>query len=307
MHILVATSGDTGSAVAHAFHNVEGMHVILLYPSGRISRVQELQLTTLRGNVTALEIGGTFDDCQRLVKQAFADEELRFRMHLTSANSINIARLIPQSFYYIGAWAQCPDRTRPVEFSVPSGNLGNLTAGILAMKAGLPVRGFIAAVNANTALPRYLHNGVYAPAAAIPTISNAMDVGDPSNLARLRSIFGDDRAALSAVVRSASFTDDRTREAIRTVHHTYQYILDPHGAVGYCGFEHFHPGGRVNGMSIVLETAHPAKFLDALDEDIRPSVEIPGRLRIALEGEKRSVRLSPAFPDFKECLLHSTF
>ena len=306
-HILVATSGDTGSAVAHAFHHVEGMHVILLYPSGRISTVQELQLTTLRGNVTALEIGGTFDDCQRLVKEAFADTELRSRMHLTSANSINIARLLPQTFYYIDAWAQRPDRARPVEFSVPSGNLGNLTAGILAMKAGLPVTRFIASVNANTALPRYLATGDPAPAAAIATLSNAMDVGDPSNLARLRSLFGDDRVGLRSVVSSASFSDEQTREAIRTVHRRYQYVLDPHGAVGYCGLEQVRADAPSGSLGIVLETAHPAKFLDALDEPIRRLVETPPRLLAALEGEKQSVRLSPAFPGFKEYLLHTTF
>lgn len=306
-HILVATSGDTGSAVAHAFHNVEGMHVILLYPSGRISHVQELQLTTLRGNVTALEIGGTFDDCQRLVKEAFADAELCGRMHLTSANSINIARLIPQSFYYVGAWAQRPDRTRPVEFSVPSGNLGNLTAGILAMKLGLPVHRFIAAVNANTALPRYLASGAHTPAPAIPTLSNAMDVGDPSNLARLRALYGDDVEALRAVLTSASFSDDETREAIRQVHRTHGYVLDPHGAVGYCGLRHARLTGDGQAMGIVLATAHPAKFLDALDENMRTSVEVPAQLQAALQGEKRSVRLSPAFTGFKEFLLHTTF
>jgi threonine synthase len=306
-HILVATSGDTGSAVAHAFHNVEGMHVILLYPSGRISTVQELQLTTLRGNVTALEIGGTFDDCQRLVKEAFADTELRSQMHLTSANSINIARLLPQCFYYVGAWAQRPDRTRPVEFSVPSGNLGNLTAGILAMKAGLPVHRFIASVNANTALPRYLDTGESAPAAAIPTLSNAMDVGDPSNLARLRWLFRDDRSALRAVLSSASFSDEQTRAAIRTVHHRYGYVLDPHGAVGYCGLEHIRTGAPSGSLGIVLETAHPSKFLDALDAEIRPLVETPARLQAALEGRKQSVPLPPAFSEFKEYLFHTTF
>jgi threonine synthase len=306
-HILVATSGDTGSAVAHAFHSVEGMHVILLYPSGRISNVQELQLTTLRGNVTALEIGGSFDDCQRLVKEAFADTDLCSRMHLTSANSINIARLIPQSFYFVGAWAQRPDRTQPVEFSVPSGNLGNLTAGILAMNLGLPVRRFIAAVNANTALPRYLTSGVYAPSPAIPTLSNAMDVGDPSNLARLRALYADNVDALRGILTSASFSDDETREAIRSVHRTFSYILDPHGAVGYCGLRGARRSDSGPAMGIVLETAHPAKFLDALDEDVRASVEVPARLQAALQGEKRSVRLSPAFAGFKEFLLHTTF
>lgn len=306
-HILVATSGDTGSAVAHAFHNVEGMHVILLYPSGRISSVQELQLTTLRGNVTALEVGGTFDDCQRLVKDAFADTELRTRMQLTSANSINIARLLPQSFYYVGAWAQRTDRSRPVEFSVPSGNLGNLTAGILAMKAGLPVRRFIAAVNANDALPQYLRTGTYAPAAAIATLSNAMDVGDPSNLARLRWLFGDDRGALRAVLHAVSFSDEQTHAAIAAVHRTYGYVLDPHGAVGYCGLEHARTSTPTGSTGIILETAHPAKFLDALDPGIRSSVDVPARLRAALEGQKQSVRLSPAFAGFKEFLLHTTF
>lgn len=306
-HVLVATSGDTGSAVAHAFHNVEGMHVILLYPSGRISTVQELQLTTLRGNVTALEIAGTFDDCQRLVKEAFADGEVRTRMQLTSANSINIARLLPQSFYYVGAWAQRPDRTRPVEFSVPSGNLGNLTAGMLAMKAGLPVRRFIAAVNANAVLPRYLATGTYEPSAAIATISNAMDVGDPSNLARLRWLFGDDRGVIASVLHAASFSDEQTRAAIRTVHDRYGYVLDPHGAVGYCGLQQVRTAAPTGSVGIILETAHPSKFLEALDPGIRSSVEVPDRLRAALEGQKHSTRLSPAFTGFKEFLLHTTF
>lgn len=306
-HILVATSGDTGSAVAHAFHNVEGMHVILLYPSGRISKVQELQLTTLRGNVTALEIGGTFDDCQRLVKEAFADPDLHGPMHLTSANSINIARLIPQSFYYVAAWAQRPDRSLPVDFSVPSGNLGNLTAGIMAMRLGLPVRRFIAAVNANTALPRYLASGEATPVAAIPTLSNAMDVGDPSNLARLRALFEDDRKALRGVLSSSSFSDADTLTAIREVHDRFGYVLDPHGAVGYCGLMQERAATGAPGFGMVLETAHPAKFLDALDEDLRPTVDVPARLRAALDGEKRSVMLSPSFREFKEFLLHTSF
>jgi threonine synthase len=305
--ILVATSGDTGSAVAHAFQGVEGMHVILLYPSGRISAVQELQLTTLRGNVTALEINGTFDDCQRLVKEAFADTLLRERMHLTSANSINIARLLPQAFYYVGAWAQRRDRNRGVDFSVPSGNLGNLTAGMIAMRLGLPVRKFTAAVNANAALPRFLQTGRAESAPAIQTISNAMDVGDPSNLARLRSLFGDRTEDIHAILSSWSFSDDETRAAIRRAHKQHSYILDPHGAVGYCGLERLRETDRTSTTGIVLETAHPAKFLDALDESLRPLVEVPARLKAALEGEKRSVFLAPVFTEFRDFLLHTTF
>jgi threonine synthase len=305
--ILVATSGDTGSAVAHAFHGVEGMHVVLLYPSGRISPVQELQLTTLRGNVTALEVSGTFDDCQRLVKEAFADTLLRERKHLTSANSINIARLLPQSFYYTGAWAQRHDGIRPVDFSVPSGNLGNLTAGMIAMKMGLPVRKFIAAVNANTTLPRFLATGRVEPASAVPTISNAMDVGDPSNLSRLRALFNDRLDDIRAACSSWSFTDDETRSGIWDVHKKYSYILDPHGAVGYCGLERLRATDQTSTTGIVLETAHPAKFLDALDEGLRPSVVIPGRLKAALEGEKRSIPLAPVFSEFRDFLLQSTF
>lgn len=303
--VLVATSGDTGSAVAHAFSGIGGFHVALLYPSGKISPMQEQQLTTVGGNVTAFEVSGTFDDCQRLVKQAFADPDLQARLRLTSANSINIARLLPQSFYYAGALAQVGTTGAPVVFSVPSGNLGNLTAGLMAWKLGLPVRMFIAAVNANRVLPDYLETGRAEAASAIPTIANAMDVGDPSNLARLRHFFDDRVADARVILRSWSFSDDATRRAMRMVYERYGYIIDPHGAVGFCGLERWRAQTFEPVPGIVLGTAHPAKFLEVLEPAARRAVEIPDRLKAALEGTKRSVRLEAAFPAFKELLLHS--
>ncbi|HEX9007129.1 MAG TPA: threonine synthase, partial [Bacteroidota bacterium] len=231
--VLVATSGDTGSAVAQGFHGVEGLAVILLYPSGRVSRIQELQLTTAGGTVTALEIDGTFDDCQRLVKQAFADQDLSRRKNLTSANSINIARLLPQAFYYLEAFVRLPHHDGPIVFSVPSGNLGNLTAGLIAWKMGLPVKRFIAATNVNDVLPRYLATGRFAPAPAVPTLSNAMDVGNPSNLVRIIDLFGGDLERMRGILSSVPHTDAETRAAITDLFQSHGYALDPHGAVGY--------------------------------------------------------------------------
>jgi threonine synthase len=302
--ILVATSGDTGSAVAHGFHNVPGMRVVLLYPSGRVSAIQEQQLTTVGGNVTALEIEGTFDDCQRLVKQAFADPSLRTHVRLTSANSINIARLLPQTFYYFDACAHLHDHTLPLVFSVPSGNLGNLTAGLIAWKMGLPVRRFIAATNANDIVPRFLASGVYTPVKAVATLSNAMDVGDPSNMSRVLHLFNGDLPALRRVLSSASFSDDQTRDAIREVYRLYGRILDPHGAVAYLALRlHDTPAGE-KYHGVVLETAHPAKFPDAYDETIRNAILMPDRLRSAINGRKQSLRLSSRFEELKSALLN---
>lgn len=304
--VLVATSGDTGSAVAQGFHNVEGLEVVLLYPSGRVSAIQKLQLTASGGNVTALEILGTFDDCQRLVKQAFADPDLARRKSLTSANSINIARLLPQSFYYFEAFARLPDRQRPVVFSVPSGNLGNLTAGLIAWKMGLPVGRFLAATNANDILPKYLTTGVYAPRSSVPTLSNAMDVGNPSNLARIVDLFGRNLTAMRKMLCSTSHSDDQTRQCIAEVFERYGYILDPHGAVGYLALEDYRTHQNASETGIVLETAHPAKFPDAYSDKVRQHIEEPERLRALLAGPKRSVRLSADFVDFKEFLLGSS-
>lgn len=299
--LLVATSGDTGSAVAHGFLNVPGIQVFILYPGGKISRIQEQQLTTMGGNITALEIDGTFDDCQRLVKTAFLDSDLIRAMTLTSANSINIARLLPQSFYYFYAASRIPARANPPVFSVPSGNFGNLTGGILAKLMGLPVHRFVAATNANAIVPQYLATGIFEPQPTQPTISNAMDVGNPSNFARLHDLFAGDLARIQQEIWGASFTDDQTRTAIKQVYQQHRYLLDPHGAVGYLGLRAY-PGTKEH-PGIFLETAHPAKFGEIIQEIIEQPVEIPARLREYLYREKQSVRLSNNFSELKELLL----
>ena len=302
--VLVATSGDTGSAVANGFYNVEGIKVILLYPSGKVSHIQEQQLTTLSGNITALEIEGAFDDCQRLVKQAFADNELNKLKNLTSANSINIARLIPQSFYYFNAYAQLSDKIKPVIFSVPSGNLGNLTGGLLAYKMGLPVQKLIAACNANDVLPHYVNSGEFIPKPSIKTISNAMDVGNPSNFARIVTLFKNDYNLIKKVLFSDSFSDDKTRLAMKEVFDKYNYIIEPHGAVGYLTLEEYIKNNPGDFQSIILETAHPAKFLDEVENNINKKIEIPERLRICLEKKKNSIKLSKNFNEFRNFLIN---
>ncbi len=301
--ILVATSGDTGSAVAHAFHDVKGMNVYLLYPSGRVSSIQEMQLTTLTGNVTALEIEGNFDDCQRLVKQAFADAELARRKNLTSANSINVARLLPQTFYYFNAFALKKETISSVVFTVPSGNLGNLTAGLIAWKMGLPVKRFVAATNANNIFTRFLESGVFKPAKSVATLSNAMDVGNPSNFARIMHLFRGSSESLRNMVYSASFSDDETRKSIAATYAKYRYVLDPHGAVGLLALQSYRDVEKRPVQGIVLETAHPAKFLDAYDETMKQVIQVPQRLRISMQGKKKSVRLSSKFEDLKTFLL----
>jgi threonine synthase len=301
--VLVATSGDTGSAVASAFHGMKGVSVVLLYPSGRVSRIQESQLTGFTGNVTALEIDGTFDDCQRLVKQAFADGELSARRHLTSANSINVARLLPQTFYYFNALARLGEKDRPIVFSVPSGNLGNLTAGLIARRMGVPVLRFVAALNANDVLARYLDTGVYTPGRAVTTLSNAMDVGDPGNLPRVRSLFNDDIALIRKGVYSTSCTDAETREAISGAFAAHGYVLDPHGAVAYAALGRFRRQAGEPFTGVVLETAHPAKFLDAYEPEMRTLITTPRRLQDLLGGEKRSVRLPSRFEEVRAFLM----
>jgi threonine synthase len=302
--VLVATSGDTGSAVANAFHGMPGVSVILLYPSGRVSQIQESQLTSLTGNVSALEIGGTFDDCQRLVKQAFADRELAAGRNLTSANSINVARLLPQTFYYFNAFARLGG-TDEIVFSVPSGNLGNLTAGLIAWKMGIPVKRFIAAANVNDVVCRYINTGVYAPARARATLSNAMDVGDPGNLPRIRALFNDDIGAIRGALFTCSCTDDQTREAIREAFLRYRYVLDPHGAVGYFALGRYRAENQGPFTGVILETAHPAKFMDVYDAAVRGSIQIPGRLRDLLGGEKHSVKLPASFEEVKRFLMEA--
>ena len=275
--VLVATSGDTGGAVASAFYQVPGTRVIILFPKGKVSPLQEKQLTTLGGNITALEIDGSFDDCQRLVKSAFLDADLSERLNLTSANSINLARLVPQSFYYFHSSRLLPPGVEPV-FVVPSGNFGNLTAGLLATRLGLKVKKFVAATNRNAVVPEYLSTGVYQPQPSMATISNAMDVGAPSNFVRMLALFGNDWMRMAGDIDGMFFDDDSTRAAIREVQSLYQYQIDPHGAVGWLAARKWraaHPGNA----TIVLETAHPAKFLEVMEAELGLGcVEIPERL-----------------------------
>jgi threonine synthase len=300
--ILVATSGDTGSAVAHGFLDVPNTEVFVLYPSGLVSEIQEKQFATLGKNITALKVRGTFDDCQKMVKQAFSDRNLRNRIQLTSANSINLARLIPQTFYYFHAYAQLKVKDKPIVFAVPSGNLGNLTAGLIAKRMGLPIHQFVAATNRNDVLPEYLQTGRFRPRPSIPTISNAMDVGDPSNFARVLELYKENIKALKDDLVGFSFTDDETRTAIRKVFKEQNYLLDPHGAVGYLGISKYlsaHP----DTVGVFLETAHPGKFKSVVEEAIHQPVELPTRLQQFLERDKKSVEMSNDYEMLKEILL----
>ncbi|MEN6619871.1 MAG: threonine synthase [Rikenellaceae bacterium] len=300
--ILVATSGDTGSAVANGFYNVEGIKVVLLYPSGKVSHIQEQQMTTLDKNITALEIEGTFDDCQKLVKQAFADKDICKVRKFSSANSINIARLLPQSFYYHYAYAQLKDKSKPVIFSVPSGNLGNLTGGLLAHEMGLPVHKFIAAVNANDIFPNYIHSGQFSPKPSVQTLSNAMDVGNPSNFSRIESLYSNNLEKIKNIIFSKSYSDQETEKSIKEVYTDYNYVIDPHGAVGYAALKDYLKRNPGSYNSIILETAHPAKFKDTVEKMIDKETDTPERLAQCLGKEKRSIKLSANFDDFKSFL-----
>ncbi len=300
--ILVATSGDTGGAVAQGFHNVPGISVTILYPSGKVSDIQEKQLTTLGGNVQALEIDGTFDDCQALVKQAFLDADLNKKYNLASANSINIARLIPQSFYYFRAYAQVKEAGLPVVFSVPSGNFGNLSAGMLAYKMGLPVHQFIAATNRNNVVPNYLESGVYNPVPSVETISNAMDVGNPSNFVRLTRFFDDDWAVVKNLISGSWYDDDQTRAAMRQVYDQSGYVMCPHTAVAYLGLEDYKKQHPRDISGIVLSTAHYAKFLDTVETTIGAKPVVPERLSALLSLPKSATFMSKNFADFKAYL-----
>ena len=303
--ILVATSGDTGSAVANGFLNSEGIKVFLLYPEGKVSHIQEMQLTTLSGNITALEVNGTFDDCQKLVKQAFLDNELKKNFFLSSANSINIARLIPQSFYYFDAYKQLEDKDKPLIFSVPSGNFGNLTGGLIAKKMGLPVEKFIAAVNSNDVFPNYLKTGKFLPKPSIKTISNAMDVGNPSNFFRILDLYNNNWHKLSAEISSSSFSDELTRSAIKKIRKEYNYLIDPHGAVGYLALEEYINKNRIESFNgIILETAHPAKFIDIMEDVLKENILVPERLESSLHKKKKSIKISKEYVDFKNFLLN---
>jgi len=288
--VLVATSGDTGGAVASAFHQVPGTRVIILYPKGKVSGLQEKQLTTLGDNITALEIEGTFDDCQRLVKSAFLKREMSERMNLTSANSINISRLVPQSFYYFDAARNMPEGIKPV-FVIPSGNFGNLTAGLFAAEMGLPVEHFVAATNRNDVVPEYLKEGEYCPRPSVATISNAMDVGAPSNFARMENIFGSEWERMRSRIAGFAFDDQATRETIRRIRSETGYALEPHGAVGWMAAEAWRKNLPEN-HTVVLETAHPSKFLDVMEEELgKEVIDVPERLACLAGREKVAIQM----------------
>ncbi|RMG40338.1 MAG: threonine synthase [Candidatus Dadabacteria bacterium] len=300
--ILVATSGDTGSAVAHGFLGRSGISVVILYPSERVSPLQEKQLTTCGANITALEIEGSFDDCQRMVKSAFLDAELNARLNLTSANSINIARLIPQSFYYFYAVSQL-EESRPPVISVPSGNFGNLTAGLIAKRMGLNIERFIAATNINDTFPEYLNTGNYRPRPSKETISNAMDVGAPSNFERILDLYNNSHGDIKEDIVSFSFDDQATRQAIRELYSACDYLADPHGAVGYLGLKKFQETGGSHSPAIFLETAHPAKFKETVAEATGSSIAVPERLRRCLDKQKITEKLPASDKALKDFLL----
>ncbi len=301
VHVLVATSGDTGSAVANGFLGIEGIRVHVLYPKGKVSEIQEMQFVTLGQNITALEVDGTFDDCQALVKSAFLDEELQRRMVLTSANSINVARFLPQAFYYFNAVAQLKKSYKKIVFSVPSGNFGNLTAGLIASIMGLPVERFIAANNSNDVVYNYLNTGNYQTKPSVATIANAMDVGDPSNFARILDLYGKDHKIICDIMSGTSYTDDQIKESLAACFHSAGYLLDPHGAVAYRALkEQLQP----DELGIFLETAHPAKFTETVEEIVgKGNVPMPERLLEFMKGEKKSVEMGTDFGGFKKYLL----
>jgi len=300
--VLVATSGDTGGAVASGFLGVEGVDVVILYPSGKVSDVQEKQLTTLGQNITALEVNGTFDDCQAMVKTAFLDEELIANKNLTSANSINVARWLPQMFYFFFAYKQLKIKQKDLVFSVPSGNFGNICAGLMAYKLGLPVKQFIAATNINDIVPEYLETGIYVSKPSKQTISNAMDVGDPSNFVRVLEIFNNDDVKLKEVLSSYSFTDKETQHAMKEIKEKYHYIADPHGAVGYLGLKK--RGIDANVFGIFLETAHPVKFLNVVEPIINETIELPKQIKEVIDKEKVSINISK-YEELKQFLVNA--
>lgn len=302
VNVLVATSGDTGSAVANGFLGVKGINVIVLYPKGKVSEIQEKQFTTLGQNITALEIDGTFDDCQRLVKSAFMDDELNKHMNLSSANSINVARFLPQAFYYFNAYAQALREGVSGELvvSVPSGNFGNLTAGLFAKRMGLPVKRFIAANNRNDIFLGYLNTGKYNPRPSVATLANAMDVGDPSNFARILDLYGGSHEAITKDISGYRYTDESIRKVAKEAFDRTGYLLDPHGA---CGYEALKDGLKESETGIFLETAHPAKFLETVESIIGRRIEIPAKLQAFMKDEKRSIAMSADFDDFKKFLM----
>ena len=299
---LVATSGDTGGAVASGFYDVEGVNVVILYPSGKVSSVQELQLTTLGKNIKAIEVEGNFDDCQNMVKQAFADETLNQKRFLTSANSINVARWLPQQFYYLYAYQQWESKTNPPVICVPSGNFGNICAGLVAHLQGLPVKHFIAAVNANDSVAKYIANGLYKSQQAVATISNAMDVGNPSNFVRILELFGNEYPVIKNLISSFSISDEETKATLKRVYETTGYLTDPHGAVAFAAIEKYlHIYSLEKG--IFLETAHPVKFYDVVEPIIGQKVEVPISIKEILEKEKISVKMKAEYVLLKEYLI----
>ena len=302
VNVLVATSGDTGSAVANGFLGVDGIHVYVLYPKGKVSKIQECQFTTLGKNITAVEVDGVFDDCQALVKNALMDEELNSHMKLTSANSINVARFLPQAFYYFNAYARMKALGKADEMvvCVPSGNFGNITAALFGHRMGLPIKRFIAANNANDIFYNYLQTGKYEPKASRQTIANAMDVGDPSNFARIYDLYKGDHSAVTSLISGATYSDDMIRETMRQCYADNGYILDPHGACGYRALSEQLKAGETG---VFCETAHPAKFKDTVDSIIGAEVEIPERLAAFMKGEKQSVEMGKSFAEFKEYLI----
>lgn len=302
VNVLVATSGDTGSAVANGFLGVKGINVFVLYPKGKVSKIQECQFTTLGKNITAIEVDGNFDDCQRLVKTAFADKDLNSAMKLTSANSINVARFLPQSFYYFYAYAQLKraGKDKNVVICVPSGNFGNITAGLFGKRMGLPVKRFIAANNRNDIFLQYLNTGIYTPRPSVATLANAMDVGDPSNFARVLDLYGKSHEAICKEISGAAYTDEQISETIKQCYKANGYILDPHGACGYQALKDLLQDGETG---VFLETAHPAKFLEKVESILNTEIAIPQRLQEFMKGTKQSVEMSKDFEDFKKFLL----
>lgn len=299
--VLVATSGDTGGAVAHGFYKVPGVEVVILYPKGKVSEVQEKQLTTLGENITAFEVEGTFDDCQAMVKRAFLDQDFQEKRKLTSANSINVARWLPQMFYYFLAYKQLLPLQKPVVFSIPSGNYGNICAGMMAQQMGLPIHHFVAGTNANKVVPDFLSTGNYRPRPSIATISNAMDVGDPSNFVRIQKIYGDDFGRLKKALSSFTYSDEKTRKAMLQLYKEQGYITDPHGAVGYLALKaYLKENSEVQG--VFLETAHPIKFLNVLPQEIIDALEINSAVNELLQKQKKADKIS-AYGELKNYLL----
>ncbi len=300
--VLVATSGDTGGAVANGFYDVDGVEVVILYPSGKVSSVQEKQLTTLGKNIQALEVEGSFDDCQTMVKQAFTDDELNKKLFLTSANSINVARWLPQQFYYFFAYKQWIDKNKPPVISVPSGNFGNICAGILAYISGLPVKHFIAACNANDIVPKYMQSQNYQPQNSVATLSNAMDVGNPSNFIRILELFNNEFLSLKEKLSSVSVSDYETKATIKSVKNAFNYLLDPHGAVGYLALgKYLHQ--HINQKGFFIETAHPVKFYDVVEPVIEEKISLPASVKEIMNKEKIAVKIKVDYGLLKEFLL----